>query len=69
LVLRSAGGSTPATLSTWHGTAEGQTAYILDLAVVADNVACDVQWFSPPGDEASDRARFEQLLAGFRLGG
>ena len=69
LTVRMAGGPTPATLSTWHGRAEGQDAYILDLAVVADGVACDIQWFSPPGDEAADRARFEQLLASFRLGG
>ena len=69
LTIRSAGGPTPATLSAWHGTAEDQAAYILDLAVVADGIACDIQWFSPPGDEAADRARFEQLLAGFRLGG
>jgi hypothetical protein len=69
LTVRMASGPTPATLSTWHGTAEGQDAYILDLAIVADGVACDIQWFSPPGDEAADRARFEQLLAGFRLGG
>jgi len=69
IMVRMASGPTPATLSTWHGTAEGQDAYILDLAIVADKVACDIQWFSPPGDEAADRARFEQLLAGFRLGG
>ena len=69
VVVRAAGGSTPATLSTWHGTAEGRSAFILDLAIVADGVACDVQWFSPPGHEAADRARFEQLVAGFRLGG
>jgi len=68
ITIRAAGGQTPATLSTWHGTSEGQPAYILDLAIVADKVACDIQWFSPPGDEAADRARFEQLLAGFRLG-
>lgn len=69
ITIRTSAGPTPATLSTWHGTAEGQDAYILDLAIVADGVACDIQWFSPPGDEAADRARFEQLLAGFRLGG
>jgi hypothetical protein len=69
LTIESATGAVPATLSTWHGTAEGQDAYIMDLAVVADGVACDIQWFSPPGNEAADRARFEQLLAGFRLGG
>jgi hypothetical protein len=69
LVVEAAGGPVPGTLSTWHGTVEGREAYILDLAIVADGVACDVQWFSPPGNEAADRARFEQLMAGFRLGG
>jgi hypothetical protein len=69
VVVRAAGGSTPAMLSTWHGTAEGRSSFILDLAIVADGVACDVQWFSAPGHEAADRARFEQLVAGFRLGG
>jgi hypothetical protein len=68
ITIRASAGPTPATLSTWHGTAEGRDAYILDLAIVADGVACDVQWFSPPGNEVADRARFEQLLAGFRLG-
>jgi hypothetical protein len=69
LIIEAARGPVPATLTSWHGTAEGQDAFIMDLAVVADGVACDVQWFSPPGNEAADRARFEQLLAGFRLGG
>jgi len=67
-VVKAAEGPVPARLVVWHGTVEENASYILNLAIVTGPVTCDIQWFSPPGHEVEDRARFEQVIAGFRLG-
>jgi hypothetical protein len=68
VVIKAAEGPVKANLVSWHGTVEGRASFILDLAIVTQAVTCDIQWFSPPGHETEDRARFEQFIAGSRLG-
>jgi hypothetical protein len=68
VLVKTAEGPLPGNIVTWHGTVEEHAAYILELAIVTEATTCDVQWFSPPGHETADRARFEQFLAGSRLG-
>lgn len=68
VVVKAAEGPVRANIVAWHGTAGDKDSYILDLAIVTRAVTCDIQWFSPPGHEVEDRARFEQFIAASRLG-
>jgi len=50
-----------------HGVRDGgEDAYFQQAAIFAGEVAWDVDWYAPPGNEAHDRELFLKMLSTFR---
>ena len=50
----------------WHEANAGdQPTLVLSISAVTDTIACDVLWFSDPGNETEDAALFASFVASF----
>jgi hypothetical protein len=59
-------GGRPAVVLVWHAAnVEGQETLVLSISAVTEELACDVQWFSDPGNETEDAALFAGFVASF----